>query len=49
VKTLLNLAGIEDIYSYTRGETRTTMNLALSAFEALKKTYSLKLPKDWVR
>jgi small subunit ribosomal protein S5 len=49
VKTLLNLAGIEDVYSYARGETRTTMNFALSTFEALKKTYSLKLPKDWVR
>lgn len=48
-KTLLHLVGIEDIYSYTRGETRTTMNFALATFEALKKTYSLKLPKDWVR
>ncbi|MEM1544956.1 MAG: 30S ribosomal protein S5 [Candidatus Methanomethylicia archaeon] len=48
-KTLLNLVGIEDIYSYTKGETRTTMNFALATFEALKKTYGLKLPKDWVR
>ena len=37
-KKILKLAGIEDVYSKTYGQTKTTMNLARACVEALKKT-----------
>jgi len=37
-KKILKLAGIEDVYSKTYGQTQTTMNLAKACVEALKKT-----------
>jgi small subunit ribosomal protein S5 len=37
LKKILKLAGIEDVWSKTFGETRTRMNLAFACFDALKK------------
>lgn len=37
-KKILQLAGIQDVYSSRRGKTRTTFNLANACIEALKKT-----------
>lgn len=37
-KKILRLAGIEDVYSKTFGQTKTTINLAKACVEALKKT-----------
>src|SRR3989344_5420002 len=37
-KKILRLAGIEDVYSVTRGKTRTTFNLAKACINALEKT-----------
>lgn len=37
-KKILRLAGIRDIYGKTFGQTRTTVNLAIACFNALKKT-----------
>ncbi len=37
-KKILKLAGIQDIYSKTFGQTRTTVNLAKACIDALKKT-----------
>ena len=37
-KKILKLVGIEDVYGITRGNTRTTFNLAKACIEALKKT-----------
>lgn len=37
-KTILRLAGIEDVWTRSRGQTRTTLNFALATFDALKKT-----------
>ena len=40
-KKILRLAGIRDIYSYTKGTGRTTINAANACMAALKKTGSL--------
>src|SRR3989338_5199974 len=37
-KKVLRLAGIEDVYAVTKGQTRTTFNLAKAIIDALKKT-----------
>ncbi len=41
VKKILRLAGIRDIYSYTKGYGRSTINFANACLEALKKTGKL--------
>ena len=38
LKKVLMLAGIKDIYSKTKGQTRTTGNLVKACIDALKKT-----------
>ncbi|MBS3083611.1 30S ribosomal protein S5 [Candidatus Pacearchaeota archaeon] len=40
-KKILKLAGIKDIYSYTKGYGRSTINSATACMEALKKTGGL--------
>lgn len=42
VKKLLELAGIEDIWVQTRGQTRTRENLVKAAFQALQKLNEMK-------
>ncbi|MCL7414490.1 MAG: 30S ribosomal protein S5 [ANME-2 cluster archaeon] len=37
-KTVMQLAGIKDVWTRTEGQTRTTLNFAKATFEALKKT-----------
>jgi small subunit ribosomal protein S5 len=37
-KKILRLAGIEDVYAVTKGQTRTTFNVAKAIIDALKKT-----------
>lgn len=41
-KKILKLAGIKDVYSATKGQTRTTMNVAHAIIDALKKTNRMK-------
>ncbi|MEX2707271.1 MAG: 30S ribosomal protein S5 [Candidatus Freyrarchaeum guaymaensis] len=48
-RVILRLAGISDIWSWSRGHTKTTVNFAYATFNALKKTYEIMHPKDWVR
>ncbi|MDD3753925.1 MAG: 30S ribosomal protein S5 [Methanobacterium sp.] len=43
-KTILKLAGIEDIWSKTSGQTQTTINFAGAVFDALKKLSMVKSP-----
>ena len=38
VRTVVELAGVKDIYSRTSGKVRTTFNLAKACIDALKKT-----------
>jgi len=49
IKVVLRLAGIHDVWSRTRGHTRTTLNFAYAVYDALKKTHSIMTPKDWTR
>lgn len=48
-KIILNLAGIKDCWTKSFGATRTIPSFAYAVFDALKKTYSLTTPEDWVR
>ena len=40
---MLKLAGVEDAWSFTRGQTQTIYNFASAMFKALEKTRSTKL------
>ncbi|MEK6928056.1 MAG: 30S ribosomal protein S5 [Nanoarchaeota archaeon] len=42
-KKILRLAGIHDVYGVSKGQTRTTINLAFAVVDALSKTNRLKL------
>ncbi len=43
VKKILRLAGIKDVYGVSRGQTRTTFNVAKACIDALRKTTEMKL------
>jgi len=47
-KIILGLAGAKDCWTKSYGDTRTVPSFAYAVFDALKKTYSLVTPKDWV-
>ncbi|MFX0169865.1 MAG: 30S ribosomal protein S5 [Candidatus Hodarchaeota archaeon] len=49
IKVVLRLAGIQDVWSRTRGHTRTTLNFAHSVFRALQQTNRIMTPQDWTR
>ncbi len=42
-KKILRLAGIKDVYSVMKGQTRTTFNVAKACIDALTKTTEMKL------
>ncbi|KQC04090.1 MAG: 30S ribosomal protein S5 [Methanoculleus sp. SDB] len=42
-KKVLELAGIKDVWSYTSGHTRTTINYAKATFEALRQTNLIRM------
>lgn len=42
-KKILKLAGIRDVYAVTKGQTRTTFNVAKACIDALTKTNLMKL------
>ncbi|MGZ7049148.1 MAG: 30S ribosomal protein S5 [Methanobacterium sp.] len=44
-KTILRLAGIDDVWSETRGQTQTTINFANAVFDALKNLSKVKASK----
>ncbi len=46
-KILLRLAGIQDAWTRSRGNTQTTINFIKAVFNALKKTYSIKTISEW--
>lgn len=48
-KTILGLAGVKDCWTRSYGSTRTVPSFAYAIFDALRKTYSLVTPKDWVK
>ena len=48
-KTVLRLAGISDVWSWSKGHTRTTFNFAKAVYDALRNTYRIMTPMDWER
>jgi len=48
-KIILNLAGIKDCWTRSYGSTRTVPSFAFTVFDALKNTYRLITPIDWVK
>ena len=47
-KVILGLAGVKDCWTKSYGSTRTVPSFAFAVFDALKKTYVLVTPTDWV-
>jgi small subunit ribosomal protein S5 len=47
-KLILRLAGVKDCWMTSYGSTRTVPSFAFAVFDALKKTYLLVTPGDWV-
>jgi small subunit ribosomal protein S5 len=47
-KVIMSLAGVKDCWTRSYGSTRTVPSFAYAVFDALKKTYSLITPTDWV-
>jgi len=47
-KIILGLAGVKDCWTKSYGSTRTVPSFAFAVFDALKKTYLLVTPEDWV-
>ena len=47
-KIIMGLAGVKDCWTRSYGSTRTVPSFAYAVFDALKKTYSLVTPTDWV-
>jgi small subunit ribosomal protein S5 len=48
-KVILGLAGVRDCWTRSFGSTRTVPSFAYAVFDALKQTYSLITPTDWVK
>ena len=48
-KTILRLAGIEDVWTQSKGQTRTTLNFALATFDALKQATRVALRESQVK
>ena len=46
VKKVLELAGVKDAWSLTKGNTKTKLNTAIAAFNALKQSRKTKLDKE---
>ncbi|KXB05843.1 30S ribosomal protein S5 [candidate division MSBL1 archaeon SCGC-AAA382A20] len=46
-RTVLELAGIEDVWTKSKGKTRTTINFALATFDALKKTTEISVEESY--
>ncbi len=43
-KQVLRLAGVEDIWTFSKGQTRTTVNFAKATFDALRQTARMRVP-----
>lgn len=48
-KIILSLAGIKDCWTRSFGPTRTIPSFAYAVFDALRRTYELITPYDWVK
>ncbi len=48
-KTVLSIAGVEDIWSERRGRSRISGNFAKAFVDALQQTYRMLPPQEWAR
>ncbi len=48
-KVVLKYAGIKDVWTWSRGETRTTINFVGAVYNALRNTYKFVTIYDWTR
>lgn len=48
-KTILKMAGIEDIWAKTRGQSKTKINMISACIDALKKLSSTKIPSAAIK
>jgi small subunit ribosomal protein S5 len=48
-RIILRLAGIKDCWTRSYGSTRTIPSFAYATYDALKNTFRVVTPKDWVR
>lgn len=48
-KVILGLAGVKDCWTRSYGSTKTVPSFAYAVFDALRKTYSLVTPGEWVK
>lgn len=46
-KIVLRIAGLHDVWSITKGRSRTSSNFAKAFVDALIKTYSMLPPQEW--
>jgi small subunit ribosomal protein S5 len=44
-RTILRLAGVKDVWFFSRGETRTRVNFAYATLEALRQTTKISVPQ----
>ena len=47
-KVILRLAGIKDCWTRSYGQTRTVPSFAYAVFDALRRTYEIVTPLDWM-
>ena len=47
-KVILRLAGIKDCWTRSYGQTRTVPSFAYAVYDALRKTYEIVTPSDWM-
>ena len=47
-KIVLRIAGLHDVWSITKGRSRTSSNFAKAFVDALTKTYKMLPPQDWI-
>ena len=45
-KVVLRLAGVQDVWGTSKGETRTTINYAKAVYDALRSTTIFKVPEE---
>ncbi len=45
-RKILELAGIEDVWSTTEGDTRTTINFGKATFNSLRKASQIRIPRQ---
>lgn len=48
-KKILRLAGVKDIWAFTRGTTRTTVNYAKAVYDALKRNAEIRLTEEEIK